>query len=750
MVRRWSRRAFLRASVAVAGVAALPVGPARAGSPPALNRAARVFLDRGLFIGAWVPRTGRYFPNAAQWRDSACNAATFYEPDFYPGTLPAAQWALARYPAGDLTEPESGQRVLSGAAARHADTLFTICFGSDAPYDEQVVDWLADWFALTHAQHPDVLVHSDQLAGDWSEQQLRSYVRRAKPDLLTFDARNLGLPDIYDVLAIYRKVALEGHDGTGSAPIAFGHYAAGFAGGSYVPSESELNLDCFAAWTMGARWTTLFQWADGGTHLSRFGQLARIAREGRRLSPFLVRLSSTDVRIVPGRHLDGSGAPTGNPRPRNVPVWDSFASPYIAGISASGIPADILIGYFRPVPGAASDLPPTAARQFTEKYVKPFMLLNGGAAPNTSAADLTQQITVSLHRFGGDNRLLRVDRGSGRLEPIALQRSGSTDEFTVSIEGGAADLFFLTTGPTYDQPPTVTAAADRRVIAPGDEFRVTVTATNDTADQRMPDVQARILAPPGWSTDPDGSIRLGDLRPGSAGTTWWRVTAPTSVAAGNFVLTAEITYQYGPATDVRGGARAHAIVPIAYTALADDFRNVGTTDDSAPTDGDFDGAGNSYSAQALAIAGLTPGGPVTADGITFTWPESAAGQPDNALAIGQAVMLGRSGTTLGFLGCCTHGAGNGAGRIIYSDGSEQLYDLAYPDWFGTPPADAHVAVQMTYRNSSGGEDSNRVNVYVATVDIDATKTVDTVILPRLSADVRAGNAAMHIFAISTA
>jgi hypothetical protein len=470
---------------------------------------------------------------------------------------------------------------------------------------------------------------------------------------------------------------------------------------------------------MGARWIDLLRWDR--TETAQFGHLARIARESRRLSRFLVRLTSTDVRIGPGHY---SGRPA-----RHVLAWDSFASPYIDGISGS----DVVIGYFRPIADLGGPL--------TGKYVKPFMLLNGHIGP---AADPAQQITVSLNRLGRANRLLRVNRNTGRLDRIPLHSKGSTDEFTTTIEGGAADLFFLSTGPTYDQPPVLTATMDRRAIEPGDRFAVHITAQNATADQPMPDVAARLLAPPGWSTEPDGSIRLGDMPPGATGSTSWQVTAPTDADAGRYALTVEVTYQYAPGTDIRGGARMHATIPIPYTALSDDFRNTGIADDSAPTQGNVDGDGNSYSAQALEIAGLTPGGPVTAAGITFTWPAFATGQPDNVIAAGQAFLVGKSGTTLGFLGCCTYGTGTGTGLIMYSDGSEQSYELSYPDWYGTPPAGTRIAAQMPYRNSPAGEDTSSVNVYVATVDIDPTKTVDTVILPNLAS----GNTAMHIFAFA--
>ena len=63
---------------------------------------------------------------------------------------------------------------------------------------------------------------------------------------------------------------------------------------------------------------------------------------------------------------------------------------------------------------------------------------------------------------------------------------------------------------------------------------------------------------------------------------------------------------------------------------------------------DFDGTGDSFSAQALAAGTPTPltaGGQATFGGTTFTWP-SAVGAPDNVIADGQIIDLSGSGTDL--------------------------------------------------------------------------------------------------------
>ena len=69
------------------------------------------------------------------------------------------------------------------------------------------------------------------------------------------------------------------------------------------------------------------------------------------------------------------------------------------------------------------------------------------------------------------------------------------------------------------------------------------------------------------------------------------------------------------------------------------FNNTGISDDSNGGAANYDGDGFSYSEQALTAAGLAPGGTVTSNGLTYTWPNVAAGQPDNIVASGQTIAL---------------------------------------------------------------------------------------------------------------
>src|SRR6202011_5716351 len=78
-----------------------------------------------------------------------------------------------------------------------------------------------------------------------------------------------------------------------------------------------------------------------------------------------------------------------------------------------------------------------------------------------------------------------------------------------------------------------------------------------------------------------------------------------------------------------------------YSSLTAAYDNAGISDNSNPAAADFDGTGESFSAQALAAGTPTPltaGGQATFGGTTFTWP-SAVGTANNVIADGQKIDL---------------------------------------------------------------------------------------------------------------
>jgi predicted alpha-1,2-mannosidase len=226
------------------------------------------------------------------------------------------------------------------------------------------------------------------------------------------------------------------------------------------------------------------------------------------------------------------------------------------------------------------------------------------------------------------------------------------------------------------------------------------------------------------------------------GSAWNNAYLPTAAltSGGTYAVT------LGTSADTSWASGASAAPP-SY-AGSPTYTDIGVSDDSSPASANFDGVGNSYSSQALAAAGVTPGAKITAGGTTFTWPTPAAGKPDNYEANGQSVAVSGSGS-IAFLGAADHGPSTGTATVHFTDGSTQNVQLTFSDWTlgggsATPVAGDTTAVKTGYRNKAGAS-SEQVATYVfatAPAALPSGKTVDSV---RLPSDASAGG--IHVFAI---
>jgi hypothetical protein len=270
---------------------------------------------------------------------------------------------------------------------------------------------------------------------------------------------------------------------------------------------------------------------------------------------------------------------------------------------------------------------------------------------------------------------------------------------------------------------------------------VTVTATfGNPARTPLREAKVALLAPQGWVAGKP--VTLGTILPGGTATATFTVTPPASRSPGTATFTAVASSASGTLT---GSTQAET----PYGSLTTAFDNIGVSADSDTSAADLDGSGYSFSATALANAGVTPGSTVTAAGLTFSWPAAAAGSPDNVVASGQEVTIDRSGNELGFLDTATYGPASGEGTIIYTDGSKQAFTLSVPDWYDGPPTGSSAAITTAYRNTPGnGQDDSPVYVYEQSVALDSSSEVAAVVLPDVSQGLVGGSAAVHIFAIS--
>ena len=180
-----------------------------------------------------------------------------------------------------------------------------------------------------------------------------------------------------------------------------------------------------------------------------------------------------------------------------------------------------------------------------------------------------------------------------------------------------------------------------------------------------------------------------------------------------------------------------------FSSLADAFDNVGITAPSAPSLGNFDGTGDSFSATGLASDALVPGAGLLHDGLDLDWPDVAPGAPDNVVADGQTVDISGQGSVLGIVGASAYGSASGPFTVTYTDGTSTTAPVTLADWVDELPASGSDFLATTGGWDPGG--SIPVSLSYAAIPIDPTKAVASVTLPAVGSSVVSGTNAMHIF-----
>ncbi|WP_285564497.1 NEW3 domain-containing protein [Streptomyces sp. RTGN2] len=274
---------------------------------------------------------------------------------------------------------------------------------------------------------------------------------------------------------------------------------------------------------------------------------------------------------------------------------------------------------------------------------------------------------------------------------------------------------------------------------------VQVTVKN-SAPQRLRSLKVAFAGPVGWAVQPSVQSVSGSLATGASASATFRIQVPEKRSG--FVIrtfTATATYQGGDGLGTATGTRTERSgSPQANLAAA--YNGVAITDESAPTAGNYDGEGNTFSAQKLASAGLTPGAKVDALGATLTWPDVPAGTKDNVSSSGQAVSLAGKGSGLVFLGSGVGSGATGTATVFYTDGTSASGSFGFPNW-SFDPADAHGATLV--RSTDGrnrpdgyGNATVKYRVFANSVPLDPSRTVDFVVLP--------ANANVHVFDMAIA
>ncbi|MEO7003065.1 MAG: PQQ-binding-like beta-propeller repeat protein [Ktedonobacterales bacterium] len=207
-----------------------------------------------------------------------------------------------------------------------------------------------------------------------------------------------------------------------------------------------------------------------------------------------------------------------------------------------------------------------------------------------------------------------------------------------------------------------------------------------------------------------------------------------------------------PTAAAQGGLHVFAL---AAAPTAATFTAKGITNNTNPAAGNFDGAGNSYSNNALAAAGLGSGSLTPIYSFQAQWPSVAVGAKDAWNAPGTVIPVAagaNSGATLAIVGAASGGASSGTATITYSDATTQNFTLAFSDWtlmHGTQQqlATNYTVAQTSYYNTPTGQHSGNVYVFATFVGLAQGKAVKSLTLP---ATETGGNMAVFAVAVGAA
>ncbi|NEA66654.1 GH92 family glycosyl hydrolase [Streptomyces sp. SID12488] len=326
--------------------------------------------------------------------------------------------------------------------------------------------------------------------------------------------------------------------------------------------------------------------------------------------------------------------------------------------------------------------------------------------------------------------------------PASFVRRGGTLDYTLAAAPnptwGAAPSDAPPSFRAGEQPYQIGVGPTTATLAPGGSAGVDIRAVSLTgAATPGPEVRFEVETPTGVTATP-ASGQLVD------GTQRITLTAQPGIGQGFYEATIKVT-----STDNTAYEQPIALTVAAPGSLLAAYDNTSTSDDTGDhTEADYDGGGWSYSRQAMAAAGLTPGTRVSLPtGLTFTWPTSPPGRPDNASATTQTIRLASQATRLSFIGSGVFGNQQTTATVTYTDGTTDTTDLALTDWTlgggtGTVHYGNEIVARTPYRNVSGtGRDPVPTYVF-ATSPFQAPpgRSIASVRLP--------ANANMHVFTLA--
>jgi hypothetical protein len=431
------------------------------GAAGALSNGRQVLLNRGLQIQAlaFVTSTPGTLTNSALWVGSHFTTfCSWYDSNSEKTlgwTMPWSRWMRT-----DDSNP-----ITTNELTKHVNELVSLQYGDElnqdgtGTIDATTLSAMAAHYSAWHSQcGTNFLAYSNFGANNATKTMtaagLANYKQATNPDLVMFDAyprHYVTFSTWYAEMQKYRLAGLAGNDGTGRQPIPYAQYLDLYRAtwGEALPSESFVRLQEFASWAFGYTmvtafvynnpnnttvYPTLFASDDDSQPTAVFNQVTEANRQSLNLGPALIRLTSSDLRLLPG---------TGNSLPAGIAAWAPGAggNNYItaitptqtAGGAASTSYNDALVGYFEPLLADTSDLPFVAGTHF--------LLVNGARSGTAAAQAQWYHLTFDFGASGFDS-LQRLSRDTGQVEWVPLTAlSGSQYSLDWNLEGGTGDLF---------------------------------------------------------------------------------------------------------------------------------------------------------------------------------------------------------------------------------------------------------------------------------------------------------------------
>jgi alpha-galactosidase len=349
-------------------------------------------------------------------------------------------------------------------------------------------------------------------------------------------------------------------------------------------------------------------------------------------------------------------------------------------------------------------------------------------------ADTAQTITTSAAAAG-----LPSAKSYALTDLVTKAQTQSPGAIAANVPAHGTVMYRVRADAGAGLPPsTVLTLTGSTLNAAGQPTTTTATLT-DNGSSPIGAGTVTLSLPAGWTaqpaSEPIGPVAAG----GSASTAFTLSPAPPPKGKAAQTLSAAAAYTWNGST-YSTGAQETVVTDEPYDNLAEAFNNIAITDESNPTPGNFDGDGNSYSAQALAAGDpansadpkVTPGTTITTNGATFTWPNVPSGSLDNVAGGGVTVKLSGQGSKLAFLGA-EAGFVTDTVTVHYTDGTTSTGSLGFPNWCCTDPTayGAQVAFYGLHRDTQSGPANFGIHyqVFYNAIPITSTKTIAAVTLP---------------------